>query len=108
MTNKTIVFLIFTLPLVCSIGCATNEQSSAASVTDESEIRAYEVFGMDCPGCQGGVEKLVKKIPAVQDAKADWQKKEIVVTLRPESELDDKDVFDAIRRANFTPGKRLK
>lgn len=68
----------------------------------------YEVFGMDCPGCQGGVEKLVKKIPAVQDAKADWQKKEIVITVRPESVLDDKDVLDAIRRANFTPGKRLK
>jgi len=108
MTKNVILFLIYTLPLACFIGCATNEQSSTASVTDGSGIRVYEVFGMDCPGCQGGVEKLVKKIPAVQDAKADWQKKEIVVTVRPESELDDKDVLDAIRRANFTPGKRIK
>jgi copper chaperone CopZ len=37
----------------------------------------YEVFGMDCPGCQGGLEKLVKKIPAIQQAEANWQKKQL-------------------------------
>jgi len=108
MTLKTVLFSICTLLLACCIGCATNKQNSPETVTGESEIRVYEVFGMDCPGCHGGVEKLVKKISAVQDAKADWQKKEIVVIVRPESELDDKDVFEAIRRANFTPGKRIK
>ncbi len=108
MTKKAILSLIFTLLLACCVGCATNIQDTTSTVTDGSEVRVYEVFGMDCPGCQGGVEKLVKKIPAVQDAKADWQKKEIVVIVRPESTLDDKDVFDAIRRANFTPGKRIK
>jgi len=108
MMKKTILFLIFTMPLACCVSCATNKKDTTATVTGGSEIRVYEVFGMDCPGCQGGVEKLVKKIPAVQDAKADWQKKEIVITVRPESVLDDKDVLDAIRRANFTPGKRLK
>ena len=108
MIRKVVYSLTFTVLLACCIGCATTEQSTTAAVADGSEIRVYEVFGMDCPGCHGGVEKLVKKIPAVQDAKANWQKKEIVVTVRPESELDDEDIYDAIRRANFTPGKRLK
>lgn len=108
MMRNVILSLTFTVLLTCCVGCATNKQSATVAVTGGAETRVYEVFGMDCPGCQGGVEKLVKKIPAVQDAKADWQKKELVITVRPESEMDDKDVFDAIRRANFTPGKRIK
>jgi copper chaperone CopZ len=71
-----------------------------------SEVRIYEVFGMDCPGCHGAIEKLVKKIPAVQEAEANWKEQRLMLTLRPGSELDDDDVYDAIRRANFTPGKR--
>jgi len=98
----------FMLVLACCIGCSTTDQGPASSVVEGSEIRVYEVFGMDCPGCQGGVEKLVKKIPAVQDAKADWKKKKLTVAVRPGSDLDDEDVLDAIRRANFTPGKRIQ
>jgi copper chaperone CopZ len=94
--------------LAGGIGCAAPEQSTAVSGERGSEIRVYEVFGMDCPGCHGGLEKLVKKIPAVQQAKANWQKKELVVTVKPGSELDDEDIYDATRRANFTPGKRVK
>jgi copper chaperone CopZ len=71
-----------------------------------SEVRIYEVFGMDCPGCHGAIEKLVKKIPAVQEAEANWKEQRLTLTLRPGSELDDDDVHEAIRRANFTPGKR--
>jgi copper chaperone CopZ len=108
MIRKVVYSLTFAVLLACWIGCATTEQDTTLAVADGSEVRVYEVFGMDCPGCHGGVEKLVKKIQAVHDAKANWQKKELVVTVRPGSELDDKDVFDAVRRANFTPGKRLK
>ena len=107
MIRKVVYSLTFAVLLTCGIGCATTEQGTTAAVADGSEIRVYEVFGMNCPGCHGGVEKLVKKIPAVQDAKANWQKKELAVTIRSGGELDDKDVLDAIRRANFTPGKRL-
>jgi hypothetical protein len=32
----------------------------------------------------------------------------VTVTIRPGSELKDEDIYDAIRRANFTPGKRIK
>lgn len=74
---------------------------------DGTTTRTYEVFGMDCPGCQGGLEKLVEKIPAVQDARANWEKQRLVVWVRPDGELDDEDVFDAIHRANFTPGRRI-
>jgi len=108
MIRKVVFSLTVVVLLACYIGCATTEQSTTTSGADGSESQVYEVFGMDCPGCQGAVEKLVKKIPAVQDAKADWQKKELAVTIRPGSELDDEDIYDAIKRANFTPGKRIR
>jgi copper chaperone CopZ len=63
---------------------------------------------MDCPDCQGGLEKLVKKIPAIQQAEANWQKKQLVVSVREGAKLSDEDIYDAIRRANFTAGKRIK
>ena len=71
-------------------------------------MRVYEVFGMDCPGCHGGIEKLVKRIPSVEKAEANWEKKQLVVTVKPGHKLDDKDVIKAIKEANFTPVKRKK
>ena len=94
--------------LFCGIGCNPVGHSPAVESIDTSETRVYEVFGMNCPGCHGGLEKLIKKIPAVQEAAANWQKKQLVVTVRPEVELNDEDIYDAIRRSNFTPGNRIK
>ncbi len=108
MTRYMFLPLIFFVLLFCGIGCNTAGQSSAVESMEESETRVYEVFGMDCPGCHGGLEKLVKKIPAVQEAEANWLQKQLVVTVRPEVELNDEDIYDAIRRSNFTPGNRIK
>jgi len=94
--------------LFCGIGCNATDKGLTVKSMEESETRVYEVFGMNCPGCHGGLEKLVKKIPAIQESEANWQKKQLVVTMRPEAELNDEDIYDAIRRANFTPGKRIK
>ena len=104
--------LILFVLLFCGIGCDTPDKDLAVEPIvesiEETEVRVYEVFGMDCPGCHGGLEKLVKKIPDVQEAKANWQKKQLVVTVCTEVKLDDEDIYDAIRRANLTPGNRIK
>ncbi len=100
--------LILFVLLFCGIGCNTAGQSSAVESMEASEAQVYEVFGMNCPGCHGGLEKLIKKIPAVQKAEANWLKKQVVITVRPGTELNDEDIYDAIRRANFTPGNHLK
>jgi len=42
------------------------------------------------------------------EAEANWEKKRLVVTVNPGTPLNDEDIYDAIRRANFTPGKRIK
>jgi len=43
-----------------------------------------------------------------QDAEANWEQKKLTVTVKPGSDLDDEDVFEAIRQANFTPGECLQ
>lgn len=100
-------FLFLSALLVCGAGCTTTNPNESVKFTGDSETRIYEVFGMDCPGCHGGLEKLVKKIPAIEHAEANWQKKRLVVSVREGAELSDEDIYDAIRRANFTVGKRI-
>jgi copper chaperone CopZ len=104
------LFLLLILPAlsVCGISCTAANQELTAKSMEESETQVYEVFGMDCPGCHGGLEKLVRKVPAVQQAEANWLKKQLVITVRSGTELNDGDIYDAIQRANFTPGKRIK
>ncbi|MBW8035189.1 MAG: hypothetical protein FVQ79_06040 [Planctomycetes bacterium] len=105
---KRYLFLLLILMLFCGIGCNDSNKVQTVESVEESETRVYEVFGMNCPGCHGGLEKLVKKIPAVEGAKANWLQKQLVVTVRPEFKLNDEDIYDAIRRANFTPGNPIK
>ena len=101
-------FLVLSALLVCGTSCTTTNSDVSVGCAGDSETRVYEVFGMDCPGCHGGVEKLVKKIPAVQQAEANWKEKRLVVIVQSGAELNDEDIYDAIRRANFTAGKRIK
>ncbi len=108
MMRYVVVLLVLLTLLFCAIGCDSAKKDLVTEPMQESGTRVYEVFGMDCPGCHGGLEKLVKKIPDVQQAEANWVKKQLVVTVRPEAELNDEDIYDAIRRANFTAGNRIK
>jgi copper chaperone CopZ len=89
-------------------GCSQPQQTESTVSIQDSNARVYEVFGMDCPGCHGGLEKLVKKIPAVKEAQANWQKQQLIVVVQPDAELDDEAIYDAVKRANFTPGKRIQ
>jgi copper chaperone CopZ len=110
MDMRGTTFLLVALLVVAMgwSGCTTVRRESAELAADEYETQLYEVFGMNCPGCHEGLEKLVKKIPAVLDAKANWREQQLLVVLHPQAELKDEDVYDAIRRANFTVGKRLR
>ncbi|MBW7995321.1 MAG: heavy-metal-associated domain-containing protein [Candidatus Glassbacteria bacterium] len=73
----------------------------------KGEVRIYEVFGMGCPACQGGLAKLVKKVEGVSEAEVNWKEQRLKVTFAEGASVDDELIFEAIRKANFTPGKRL-
>jgi hypothetical protein len=114
---KALVTLTLLAAFLASAGCAGADRSVNATPQDidlnadrngDLEVRVYEVFGMDCPGCHGGLEKLVLRIAAIQTAKANWEQKKLTVTVKPGSDLNDEDVYEAIRQANFTPGECLE
>ncbi len=90
-------------------GCATADRTVSTEPGNTNlEVRIYEVFGMDCPGCHGGLEKLVLRVPGVESAEANWEQKRLTVTVSSGADLDDDAVYAAIREANFTPGERLQ
>lgn len=82
--------------------------TSGREIPPDAEVRVYEVFGMDCPGCHGGLNKLVERLPGVLNSEASYVTQKLTVAVSPKADLDDETVFDAIKRANFTPGKRLE
>ncbi|MHC4882236.1 MAG: heavy-metal-associated domain-containing protein [Planctomycetota bacterium] len=105
---KHLGLLFCIIPILYVQGCGQPEQNEATVLLQDSNARVYEVFGMDCPGCHGGLEKLVKKVPGVKEAQANWQKQRLIVIVEPNAEVEDEAIYDAIRRANFTPGKKLQ
>lgn len=106
MKNKFGSFITIVICIAFLGSCLSQKTKPASDIPAGIETRVYQVFGMDCPGCHGGLEKLVNKIPGVFDSKANWKKKQIVVRIQKEGEVSDESIFEAIRRANFTPGKR--
>ena len=87
---------------------AVETPSGVADSASSGETRVYEVFGMDCPGCHGGLEKLVKKVPAVENAQANFKEQQLTVVVAAGQSLEDESVHDAIERANLTPGERIR
>lgn len=109
MMRYVFMLMLFAVWIVSISSCTTIESNINTQFTQiAGETRIYAVFGMDCPGCQGGLEKLVRKIPAVLQVKANWKEKQLVVIIQAGNKLNDEAIYDAIRRANFTAGKRIK
>ena len=108
MRKTYALFFSISVYLILAVGCASNKQISMLELENKFDKRVYEIFGMDCPGCHGGVEKLVGKIPGIQHAEANWEKNQLVLFVERNKTLSDEDIYNAIKNANFTPGKRLK
>lgn len=104
--RKTLVLIVLSATLIIA-GCSSQKQLRDENLWSEYEVRIYQVYGMDCPGCHGGLEKLVNKIDGVHDSSANWEKSELKVAVKPGSVLDDSEIIKAVEKANFTSGKRI-
>jgi copper chaperone CopZ len=72
----------------------------------ERDTVIYKIYGMDCPGCQGALEKQINKLSCVSSAKANWLNQEIMIVVKKDSVLNEDELFKRIKKANFTPGKK--
>ncbi len=57
LKNKKLLILsiLSVFVLVSLIGCASGGKDLAEFMNNDNELRIYEIFGMDCPGCHGGL-----------------------------------------------------
>lgn len=101
------IFLNFSSTTVFAAG-NQNEIIEVKKDTTKQNIVCYEVFGMDCPGCQSALEKQVKKIDGVADVKASFKEKQVVIELKPDAKVSDEKIEKRIKKANFTPGKKIE
>lgn len=107
--NKStlIEYPVFAVLVLLLVSCGSAGVDLSHYEQEGYEVRTYEVFGMDCPGCHGGLEKLVNGIDGVTTSRANWEKQRLYVVLEPGAEVSDEAIHEAVRRANFTPGKRI-
>ncbi len=102
--SKTIIIFIAIFGVACSSANNTVREDPSANY----ETRIYEVFGMDCPGCESGLSNLIDKIEAVHSSKASWKDKRLTVMVKLDQNLSDEDILKAIKDSNFTAGKRIQ
>ena len=106
---KSSLMLVMILIAAASVaGCGAKSKVATKAPPEGGEVRVYEVFGMDCPGCHGGLEKLVNALPGVTGSRASWEEKAITVYVGQGVDLDDTTIAAAVKKANFTPGERLR
>jgi copper chaperone CopZ len=107
--SKSALALVLILAVaIVAAGCGPKAKIAADNTLPAHQVRVYEVFGMDCPGCHGGLEKLVNAVPGVVGSQASWEEKRITVYVAEGADVDDADVLAAIGKGNFTPGERLQ
>ncbi|NQT61349.1 MAG: heavy-metal-associated domain-containing protein [Candidatus Marinimicrobia bacterium] len=107
--NKYRLLTILAIVSTLLISCGSKPESVLPEEwAGRGEIRVYEVFGMDCPGCHGGLEKQLNALDGVVDSRADWTSQQVMVLIEEGVEVSDANIHEGMKRANFTPGKRLQ
>lgn len=93
---------------ICSLPISLYSQTNAKEVAQQNEYKSqsdtliFTIYGMDCPGCEGGLEKQVNKIQSVKYSKANWLKQELIVVVRQDSVLNYEELKTRVKKANFT------
>lgn len=103
---KTISNLVGLL-LVLMISNTANAQNQIREST-QSDTLVFIVYGMDCPGCEVGLEKQVNKIEGIKFSDANWRKQELRIVMVQDSALNPDELEKRVKKANFTLEKEQK
>ena len=99
-----IISIILALPEISK--AQTNSQAETINQKSHSEYQSdtitFTVYGMDCPGCEGGLEKQVNKIPYVKYSKANWINQELKLVVEMDSIINIDELEKRVNKANFT------
>lgn len=98
----TTVALMVTINLSGKDAASHSGQVSDIQNLVQQDTLKYTVYGMDCPGCEGGLVKQVNKLPWVASSKASWKQQELEVVVKKDSVANVDDLETRVRKANFT------
>lgn len=94
------------LTLIPTVSQAQNNIEDDSIMQIQNKIQPdtliFTIYGMDCPMCEGGLEKQVNKITAIQYSKANWVNQELRIVLIQDSILNIKELEKRVKKANFT------
>ena len=100
-----IFLILFARPLISG---HPDDQKEFLSQPIPADTVVYAVYGMDCPGCHGALEKQIGKLSCVADVEANWLSQQVSIIVKKDSLLNQTKLYEQIEKANFTPGERIK
>ena len=110
-TISILLALLFVL-MISNTANAQNQSPDNSDTQIRNNTRAdtlvFTVYGMDCPGCEVGLEKQVNKIAAIKFSDANWLKQELKIVLVQDSTLNPNEFEKRVKKANFTLEKEQK
>jgi len=99
--------ILIATSIILAFAFSTKAQSSAQEVSESpKDTLTFAVYGMDCPGCEGSLEKQVGKIDAIKNTKANWVDQKLKIILYPDSSLTIDLLEKRVKKANFTLDKK--
>ncbi|MDZ7776409.1 MAG: heavy metal-associated domain-containing protein [Bacteroidales bacterium] len=105
---KTLLFittaLLFMMSTVVTFG-QTPKDGKAPMAESKPDTLKFTVYGMDCPGCEGGLEKQVNKMKSVKSSKANWRKQQLKVIPTEGANIEIDALEERVKKANLTLDK---
>jgi len=106
---RTLIFLaaVFAFMIMSPAAVGQSADDEKTQVADrKTDTLEFTVYGMDCPGCEGGLEKQVNKIESVETSEANWRKQQLKVIPEKGAAVDIKALEKRIKKANLTLDKK--
>ena len=117
MRNKYDLLFTIIVINISTLYAQTEIDHNVTNIQNESSITmvkrvvldtlTYKVYGMDCPGCHSALEKQINKLSSVDYSVADWLNQEVMIVVKRDSTIKEKELFEKIKKANFTPGEEI-
>ncbi len=89
---------IFSVMMVLSV----MPLNAAFAVGGEIQKATIQVDGLSCPFCAYGLEKNLKKVNGIETVKIDMKTGKATVTIQANTDVTDKSLRQAIKKAGFT------
>jgi|GEM_PF-910533 len=104
--KKYIILSVTAILLFTFFSCTKKSEEQNKIQTSDGSIETVEYIcpSMTCTGCEDAIKKEIKKLDGIQDIKADYQSKTVIVNFQPDK-TNTVQIEDALNNAGYKPDK---